>query len=895
MIGKSLKNYLYFIFLSLFGVMLYFASFYINSKYETLKKSEFDLFVSDNIKIVSEFIHSLQIERGLSAGYIVANQKEHLRKRLLKRFEITDRYYDYFKKHLLKDSLFNKQLSKEVGFLDRGYKKSIQEKFEAIKNTRLDILHSNISSYKVIKNYSDLNSDLLELNSLYLTTFHQSFDIVYRIHILEMLQESAGRERAYLFYSLLSNDRKNSIFEIKKYIDKQQDYKTKLSDTASKNRYLDIHKLFGSIQERAVEEFRERFLKKEVSKKDAMYWFEISTKRIDLYSKSITTVIAKFREDIIQQYQNTKKDMFFALILVAFFLFLYILLFYILIQLLKEEEKMLEELRISAHTFDSHEAVLITDANGKIIKVNNSFSQITGYSKKDVIGKNPNILKSGKHSKEFYKKMWSDLDKNGKWSGEVYNKKKSGLIYPSRLSITAIKDEKGELTHYIAQFIDISDLKDAQERAKYEASHDYLTHLPNRMSLIEKLEEELPRAKRHNFLDAFLFLDLDGFKKVNDSYGHKVGDQLLIEVTKRVKKSVRKEDYVARISGDEFAIILTEFDLDREKAALDIHHICDQIIKNVSKPYTIDGYDICVGVSIGIKIFPDGKKTIHEIINDADTAMYQAKGQGKGQYVFFNKEIESKMLKLALLEKEIEEALQKKEFVFYMQPKVRVDDLEIIGAEMLVRWNHPQKGVVPPSQFLDTLKGMGKLSILTIQALKEACEFIQKYPIKDSISINVSTKELLLVPFIEQAIKIVEESKCQNHIEFEILENDLIAEFDTVVAHIKRLKQKGIKFSIDDFGTGYSSISYMRKLPVDKLKIDRYFIQNLEDEANAKLVNMAIDVAKTFELEVVVEGIENKEQLAFIRESGALCFQGFLYSEPMKKEQFVKLLHRQNS
>ena len=331
---------------------------------------------------------------------------------------------------------------------------------------------------------------------------------------------------------------------------------------------------------------------------------------------------------------KSKQFMLITLLLWLFSFMAFLLLIYILNKLINKEARLMEDLRISAYAFNAHEAMTITDPNGIIIKVNKAFSEITGYTEDEVIGKNPKVLKSFKHPEEFYKNMWLELHTKGRWSSQIYNKRKNGEIYMEKLSITAIKDKNNITTHYIAQFLDISDIQKAQEKIQYQASHDFLTGVFNRKSLMGKLQEEFARTKRHDFFDAFLFIDLDGFKSVNDSYGHKTGDSVLINVCRRLESCIREEDYIARIGGDEFCVVLVSVNVNEENAKEDTKKITEKILLSISKPLDIEPHNIQISASIGIKLFPNGVQDINDIINKADIAMYQAKEQGKNRFIF---------------------------------------------------------------------------------------------------------------------------------------------------------------------------------------------------------------------------------------------------------------------
>jgi len=570
-----------------------------------------------------------------------------------------------------------------------------------------------------------------------------------------------------------------------------------------------------------------------------------------------------------------------------------LILAYILRTLVKKEEFLIEELRISAYSFDSHEAMTITDLNGTILKVNDAFSRITGYLPSEVIGKNPRVLKSMKHSDEFYQNMWKDLHTKGRWSDEIYNKRKNGEIYLEHLSITAIKNEENITTHYIAQFLDISELKHAQEEAQHQADHDSLTGLLNRKALLQRLNEEFIKARRHDFLHAFLFIDLDEFKAVNDTFGHKVGDMLLVEVAKRLDAMLREEDILSRVSGDEFAILILNIDKSETEAAKDVESISKKIIHELSRPFVFDEYKVNISASIGLKLFPDGEKTAQDVVVHADTAMYQAKHQGKNQFVFFDKAIELELKHFQILEEELTQADKNDEFVFYFQPKVDIQTNKIVAAEALVRWNHPQKGLLYPGSFLDVVQSIGMIHKITLKALESVCQFLESHKdiFRGTISLNINSSELLHANFEEDIVSVIQRFDVEvSQIELEITENELIKDFDTAIIKIKKLKEFGLKFSIDDFGTGYSSITYLQKLPVDSLKIDKSFLQDISEESNREIVKMMLSMARTFNILSIVEGVENQTQLDFVKENGADMYQGFFCSQAVSEKNFIKLL-----
>ncbi len=893
---KSFKFRVFFIFLLPAVALIYFSFYFISMKYQELKMTSGLLFTSKMTKSISIFVHTLQIERGLSAGYVVAAKKSAYRDKLQKQQKITDSAYKNFLTEVNLYSKNKKQVDGLAYYKNRPKIREILDKLHRLKEIRNLVLDSSISFEKEIGYYTGITTRLIAmiqvLSSPSFTYNGNSIDI----YKLQCMEESAGLERAYIYNLLLSKKSvKSASKKILSLITREENFKKEFLSDASLEDLVLYNSIVSAEAQKAIEKFRNLFFEGKLGSKDAKKWFEISSRRIDEYNRLSIKIIDTYLKNVTEIHNNARNALLITLFLWILAIFSFVLLVYILNKLIDNEVKLTENLRIASYAFDAHEAMTITDPNGTILRVNKAFTQITGYEADEVIGKNPRVLKSFKHPEEFYKDMWRDLHTKGYWSSDIYNKRKNDEIYMERLSITAIKDKKDITTHYIAQFLDVSELKKAQEDALYQAEHDFLTKLPNRYSMIEKLQKELIRARRHGFLDAFLFIDLDLFKSINDNYGHIVGDKLLINVSKRLQNSIREEDYVARMSGDEFCVILLDLGDDEQRASVFTKDICKKILKNLSKPFFIAEHKIQIGASIGIKMFPQGSEDINDVINTADAAMYKAKSAGKNRSVFYDKVIEHKIKEIALLEDEIKEGLKSNQFKFYFQPKVSVDMQTIYGAELLMRWQHPTRGLLAPDGFLQVARDMGVVPAITKLAIREACGFMveNSFEPKGTFSINISSFELISESFVKNIEDIISSYGVNPaYIEFEILEDEFIEDFDAIIANIHKLKDIGIKFSIDDFGTGYSSISYLKKLPVDTLKIDKNFIQNIDDNSNKELIKMIIKIAKIFNLTVVVEGVENDKQLEFIRENEANIFQGFYFSNPIRATEFQDLLSK---
>ena len=879
--------------------LIYFSYQSIQTEYNQLKKAKIYKFSAMVTDILSDLIHQIQRERGLSAGYIAVKSSVSYEKKLKKQFLNTDKAYIKLKS-LVKHS--SDQKTELLKILSPSIERNVDvfmKKFLNIRDIRKKTLLDCISFEDEIHYYSSLNKLLIKMIEQIGKPFSHLQDDSEVISFLEKIKECAGIERAHIYHILLSNDFDEKQLERLKILKiKQDEFKNNFFYFAL-NKSLKIYNdLFSEEIERELNACRKGVLSHSFNADKADYCFDVSTAYIDHYKHISEKILNHFEKNTQQIYKNSLHSLIVIHILWALSFFALLLLALLLKRLLNNEHKNIEELRIASYAFEAQEAMTVTDIEGNIIKINKAFTDITGYEASEAIGKNTNILKSNIQGFEFYNEMWNTLLKEGKWQGEIYNKRKSGEIYPEFLSVTAIKNENGETTNYIAQFLDISEIKKAQEHAEYQADHDFLTGLLNRKSLMSSLQQEFEKAKNDDTLDAFLFIDLDHFKKINDSYGHHIGDQMLIEIAKRIKQVIGKKNIVARISGDEFGVVLQNLDNSEKKAALLVKNICQNLLKEISSAYIIGNLKLYMSTSIGVKLFPEDEKSINDIIYHADKAMYEAKKQGKNKFVFFDKQIATELKEFAILESEIKSSLEHDDFVFFYQPKVNVKTGEIKGAELLVRWMHPEKGLLYPSDFLLVVENIGLIHQLFILALHQACKFLQKQKVDfdGTLSLNITAEELLNSDFEQEVESIISEYNIPaGHIELEITESIIIKEFDLIVTKIKRLQTIGVKFSIDDFGTGYSSITYLQKLPVDTLKIDKSFFMNLDKQSNQELVKMVINIAKTFHMQIVAEGIEEEDQLIFIEGLGADLYQGYYFKNAIEERVYEELLYAQRN
>lgn len=567
--------------------------------------------------------------------------------------------------------------------------------------------------------------------------------------------------------------------------------------------------------------------------------------------------------------------------------------FLVLSRDITQRQKAEEELRVAATAFEASEGMMITNPQGTIIRVNNAFTDITGYSAEEVVGKTPNLLKSGHHSSEFYHKMWQTLLNEGSWKGEIWNRRRNGEIYPEWLTITAVKDQQGVTTHYVSTLTDISERKENEARINNLAFFDPLTQLPNRRLLQDRLEHALAASQRQHNLGALLFIDLDDFKTLNDNRGHHIGDLLLIAVAGRLKEAVRAQDTVARLGGDEFLVVLEGLGAEREVAARQAQQIAEKILTSLNEAYQLENQEYFNTPSIGLSLFGDEEVAIDDLLKQADQAMYHAKAAGRNTLRFFDPEMQAITAQRFALQNEIREALQQQQFQLFYQPQVS-NEGRVVGAEALIRWIHPQRGMVSPGDFIPLAEESGLILPLGEWIVRTACEQLIRWGKNPEtadivLSINVSARQFQHPNFVEQFLEIITESGADPHkLKLELTESMLLSNEQEIITKMDALKAVGIKFSLDDFGTGYSSLSYLKRLPINELKIDKSFVNDILTDVNdASIARMIIRLAQSMELTVIAEGVETKEQRDWLEREGCFKYQGYYFGKPVAIENFT--------
>ncbi len=556
------------------------------------------------------------------------------------------------------------------------------------------------------------------------------------------------------------------------------------------------------------------------------------------------------------------------------------------------------ELRIAATAFESQEAMVVTDPDGVILRINRAFSENTGYSAKDVIGHTPRLLKSGRHDAAFYKAMWESLLNTGAWQGEIWDRRKNGEIYPKWLAISAVKSDDGMVTHYVATHQDITERKKAEEKIMELAFFDPLTRLPNRTLLMDRLRQAMTASSRNGSYGALLFIDLDNFKTLNDTLGHDMGDLLLQQVAQRLADSVREGDTVARLGGDEFVVALGSLSANMEEAANQTEAVGEKILAALDRTYRLNGIEHRSTASIGATLFRSHQASIDDLMKQADLAMYKSKARGRNVLHFFDPDMQTAVMERAALEKDLREAVQDRQFVLHYQAQV-IDGGRITGAEALVRWQHPLRGLVSPAEFIPLAEETGLILPLGTWVLETACAQLAQWSVRPdmahlAVAVNVSAQQFHESDFVDQVLAIISRTGANpNRLKMELTESLLVDNVEDIIEKMYALKAKGVGFSLDDFGTGYSSLSYLKRLPLDQLKIDQSFVRDiLVDPNDAAIARTIVALAQSLGLGVIAEGVETESQRAFLASSGCHAYQGYFFSRPLPVAGFEAFARR---
>lgn len=555
-----------------------------------------------------------------------------------------------------------------------------------------------------------------------------------------------------------------------------------------------------------------------------------------------------------------------------------------------------EQLRLTAQVFESsQEGIQITDADNRLLSVNRAFTEITGYTNEDVVGRNPRLLSSGLQDKAFYEAMWHTIQSEGRWQGEVWNRRKNGAIYPQWLSISAIRNEDGQITQHIGILTDISSRKDAEEKIRVLSNYDPLTHLPNRALLHDRALVALATAHRVQGKVALMYVDLDRFKNINDSLGHSIGDQLLKELAVRLTTHLHQDDTICRPGGDEFICLLPN--TDYPGAA----HVAQRMLTIIAEPFLIDGQNLTLTASIGIALFPDNGDDLERLSQCADSALFRAKQQGRSNFQFFAQQMHERANEVLRVENDLRRALENNELLLHYQPQVDATSLKIVGVEALIRWQHPEWGMVSPARFIPVAEESGQIHAIGQWVMNTAMQQNADWqaaglPIVP-VAINLSVVQFRDASLCKTVLDALRSSGLDPAmVELELTESIAMDDSTFTIDMVAQLHALGISLSIDDFGTGYSSLSYLKRFKIDKLKIDQSFVRDLHcDPDDEAIVTAIIGLAQSLGFRTIAEGVETQAQLDFLRSHQCDEIQGYFISRPVPADEFARQLAREQT
>lgn len=561
-----------------------------------------------------------------------------------------------------------------------------------------------------------------------------------------------------------------------------------------------------------------------------------------------------------------------------------------------ERKRAEEDLRIAAIAFELHDGMMVTDANGVILRVNQAFTRLTGYSAEEAVGKTPALLQSGRHDRQFYRQLWQTLLQNKYWQGEIWNRHKNGKIYAEWLTISAVSSPDGRITHYVGVHSDITQNSEAEAEIHRLAYYDPLTELPNRRLLQDRLGQALAATTRNGRSGAVLFLDLDNFKMLNDLYGHDAGDLLLVELAQRLLACVRAGDTVSRLGGDEFVILLEDLSAEPEEAAAQARQLGDKVQEAIARPCQLNDHDYQCTTSIGIRMFRDNNLTVEELLRHADLALYQSKNAGRNALRFFDPAMQVLQEKRNALVNDLRQACTLQQLRLYYQPQL--DSARgVVGAEALLRWAHPKRGLVAPGEFIQLAEESGLILSIGHWVLEQACAQIKAWEnnafTRDlKVAINASARQFRQPDFVAEVRKVLKETGADpTRLKIELTESLVLNDVADTLEKMHALKSLGISFSLDDFGTGYSSLSYLTRLPLSQIKIDKAFVLNLPgSHSDAVITQTIITMARNLGLNVIAEGVETEEQHEFLDQHGSHAYQGYLFSRPLPLTEFERFL-----
>lgn len=866
-----------------------FAIHSLVERFEQLGNAKLDRKWMGANSTIGRVVHELQKERGLSSGYI-ASYGERFGPALLVQQKVTD------SSELELLSLFSQNGIGETII------KSLDDEWMQLHSLRGRVQKQELSRDYTTDQYTELIKRLFDLQ---LSAFHspvESSILRKQIALVAFSQakEAAGQERALLSAILSDGKLSNSRIEmLNKLWATKQDRLTnflRLADEDARDRYESIVVLPNNNElERIRLKVKTAVLWQEthgggaeagsffVSLPTPEQWFNQSTEAID----GMKQLEDQLNAALLNSAERVETHAWQELVISGSLVVLAIIFIGTLIRKIQQGHRIAEhQINLAETVFNnSVEAIMVTDAEQRIVAVNSAFLKISGYDHAEVIGQHPRILNSGRHDASFFERMWRELNDQGSWQGEVWNRRKNGEVFPALLSIAVVRTPSGEIENYTSMIFDLSEQKTVESLLTQLRTFDGLTTLPNRESWLSSLDQQLANAKRNAGQFSVLLVDLDRFKSINESLGFSVGDQVLIEAAERIKTTLRKYDVVARLGGNRFSILLSE--ISDPKA---VGNICEKLLTSFATPFELNGLNVHISISIGAALYPNDGDDTKTLMMAAESALFSAKADGRSQYKFYASEMNELGGQLFKLERMLRLALERNEFSVVYQPQVSAITGKLVGVEALLRWFNPELGNVSPVQFIPIAEETGLIIEIGEWIMRSACKQSRQWQVELGVEIpvavNLSARQFRRADLLASIQLILDETGLPSRLlELEITEGSLIVDPVGATDLMRGLNILGIKTALDDFGTGYSSLSYLKTFPLNRLKIDRAFVRDLpQDESDCAISNTIISLGHNLNMEVLAEGIETEAQRDFLAKAGCHVFQGYLFGKPVSAE-----------